>query len=107
MENIMNKAYNYKSKFNAYESNCNIIKISREDDNTSALDALGYIIGKIFSQRALSAIKAIIATLCFFGFIGVIGGVDAGTISLGGGIVISFCLILVEILCLRTSKKKQ
>ena len=103
----MNKAYNYNSKFNAYESNCSIIKITREDDNTTALDALGYIIGKIFSKRALSAVKAIVATLCFFGFIGVIGGVDAETLSLGSGIIISFFLVLIEILCLRTSKKKQ
>jgi len=102
----MNKAYNYNAKLNSYESNCNIIKITREDDNTSALDALGYIIGKIFSKRALSAAKAIIATLCFFGFVGVIGGVDAETLSLGGGIVISFFLVLIEILCLRTSRKK-
>ncbi len=100
----MNKVYNYRSKYESYESNCNIIKLEKAADNTSALDAVGAILEKLSSQNIISAIKAIIAAVCFFGFIGIIGGVESETISVGTGIIISLFLVFIEILCFRTKK---
>jgi len=101
----MNKAYNYKSKYESYESNCNIIKIDRDSDSASALDAVGKLLERIASKNILFAIKAIITTICFFGFIGVIGSVENETISLGTGIITSLFLVFIEILCFKAKKK--
>lgn len=38
---------------------------------------------------------------CFFAFLGVIGGVEMGILSLGVGIILSAFLLFFEILCLR------
>ena len=96
----MNKAYNYRSKFDSsYESNCKIIKLVEKDSNVSALDSLGSFLSSLTSKNIISVIKAIIAAICFFGFIGVIGGVESETISLGTGIIVSLFLVSVEIVC--------
>ena len=103
----MNKAYSYQSKYDAYESNCSVVNISREEENVSALDALGDMISRISSKNVIAVIRAIIATICFFGFIGVIGGVEAETLSIGNGIIISLFLVFIEILCFCRKKKSE
>lgn len=93
----MNRTYN----FNSYESNCRPVRIAKkEESNDSILDALGGLLQKILSGNILAIVRAVASVLCFFLFIGVIGGVDKGTISIGYALVISAFLVVVEIACL-------
>ena len=97
----MNRTYNC----NAYESNCTPLKIV-ENDSRDALDLLGSVIGKIFTGNALAIIRTVVALVCFFGFVGVIGSVEAETMTVGGGIIVSLFLVFIEILCFIPKKQK-
>lgn len=102
----MNKAYNYRSNFSSsYESNCKVIKLVEKDSNVSALDSLGSFLEHLTSKNVIAIIKAIIAAICFFGFIGVMGGVESESISLGAGVIISLFLVSIEIVCFTKPKK--
>ncbi len=94
-EVIMNKAYSH----NQYESNCRFVRIDNGNDQSTLLDALGELLSHLGSVRVLNIIKVILALACFVGFIGVMGGVESGNISLALGMVISAFMIFIEILC--------
>ena len=98
----MNKTFDYK----AYESNCTPIRISK-DTQDDALDVLGSVIGKIFSGNILAIIRTVIALVCFFSFIGIIGSVESGSMTVGNGILVSLFLVSVEIICFIPKSKKQ
>ena len=97
----MNKTYDYK----AYESNCTPLKIV-DTDSRDALDVLGSVIGKLTSANILSIVRTIVALICFFGFIGTMGSVESGSMTVGNGIIISLFLVFVEILCFIPKKQK-
>ena len=47
------------------------------------------------------------AVICLIGFVGVIGGVEAGTLSIGGGIIAAMLMVFIEILCVASSQRKS
>ena len=53
------------------------------------------------SPALRKGIKAVASLLCVLVFIGIIGGVEHGALTLGSGILLSLMLIFVEILCVR------
>ena len=99
--NIMNKTYDYK----AYESNCIPVRTVSEDSR-DALDVLGSVIGKISSGNILAVIRTVMALVCFFSFIGIIGSVESGSMTVGSGIIISIFLVFIEILCFIPKKQR-
>ena len=42
-----------------------------------------------------------IVVACAIGFIGLVGGIESGLVSIGGGIFAGLALVFVEILCLK------
>ena len=48
-----------------------------------------------------SVIRYAVVAVCFFCFLGLIGGIEQGLVSIGGGIVLGLLLVFVEILCLK------
>ena len=46
-------------------------------------------------------LRGIAVTVCLLCFIGLIGGIEQGLISVGMGIVLGLLLLFIEILCLR------
>ncbi len=97
----MNKTYSH----NEYESNCRFVRINESNDESAVLNALGDLLCRLGSARVLNIIKVILTLACFVGFIGVMGGVESGSISLGLGVVISAFMIFVEILCFAPKKR--
>ena len=55
--------------------------------------------------RVAVIIRVVVTTLCFFGFIGVVGGLEAGNLSWPAGFAIVAVLAVVEGICLRKIKK--
>ena len=60
--------------------------------------ALFSLIGATNGRRV---VRVVTIAVCFFAFLGVIGSVEAGVLSIGFGILISAFLLFLEILCLR------
>lgn len=105
----MNRTCNYKD----YESNCRPIRLNgmnmryeaaSEDDD--ALEFLGKLICKLVSGMTSAAFRVVMAVVCLIGFIGVIGGLEAETISVATGVVSSAFMIFVEILCVCPRRQK-
>lgn len=46
-------------------------------------------------------VKGISLTLCIFAFFGIVGGIEAGLISFGFGVVLALVIAGIEILCLK------
>ncbi len=97
----MNRTYSNDQ----YESNCRFVKTANQNNEASMLDLIGNMIAGLASARVLNIIKVIFTLGCFFGFIGVMGGVESGSLSLGLGIVISAFMIFIEILCFIPKKQ--
>ena len=100
-EVIMNRTY----QNHQYESNCRFVRVEPSHNDSSILDLIGGAIAAITSARVINIIKVVLALACFFGFIGVMGGVESGSVSLGLGVVISAFMIFVEILCFAPKKQ--
>ncbi len=71
------------------------------------LAILSAIISALTCERAKTLMCPISLSLCLFGFVGVIGAMERGTIGLGLGLLIGLCLIGLEYLCLRRVGKKR
>ena len=94
----MNGTYNIERRnFRTDGSNCRPIKIVREEEN-SALDAVGEIIAKFASGRVALVIRAIIAVVGLIAFIGIIGGMENGAISIFGGCAASAAIFAVQLI---------
>ncbi len=91
------------------EQECHIRKESaaaragaRADRILDALFALvALIIGALRDRKVRTVIRYSAVTICFFCFVGLIGGMEQGLVSIGGGIALGLLLIFVEIFCLR------
>ena len=59
------------------------------------------LIGALRDRSVRRVIRYSLVAICFFCFIGLIGGIERGTVSIGGGIVLGLLLIFVEIYCLK------
>ena len=100
----MNRAYNY----NSYESNCRPVKIKNvRNEETDVVDTVADLIVRAASIFTSTAFKVCVAILCLVGFVGIIGGVESGNLSLGTAIVCAVFMIFIEILCLCPVNKKQ
>lgn len=53
------------------------------------------------AKKTRNVIRVVVTVVCLIGFLGIIGSVEAETLSLGTGIVASIALFTVEILCVR------
>lgn len=89
----MNKAYN-----DQYESNCKFIGVEHQN-SVKAPASPESLIGAIASSRFLNIFHAVCSVIFFFAFIGIIGGMDAGTVSVGLGITVSIFMLFTELLC--------
>lgn len=95
----MNKYYEIDSK---RKSNCTYIgRVETENDNIadSFIEMLCAVIGFFCSEGFLTAVRVICTIACFIGFVGIIGGVEAGTMSVGNGIIFAAFMVFIEILC--------
>ena len=59
------------------------------------------LVGLLRDSNVRRVVRYVIVAACFFCFVGLIGGIERGTISVGGGISLGLFLIFVEILCLK------
>jgi hypothetical protein len=65
------------------------------------LDIIAWIVGALRDRTVRTVLRYSLVAVCFFCFIGLIGGIEQGLISIGGGIALGLFLIFVEILCLK------
>jgi hypothetical protein len=87
-----------------------------EDECMHNVDRAGDLVDRLFAMLSVlfaSLVKLISipvvrragryvgVALCFFCFLGLVGGIEQGLISAGLGVVVGLLLIFVEILCLR------
>ena len=67
----------------------------------ACLAALSMIIAFFTAARTRTVARATGFGLCLVSFIGIIGAMEAGAISLGFGLVLGAALLGIEVLCLR------
>ncbi|MBQ7339003.1 MAG: hypothetical protein IJW40_11210 [Clostridia bacterium] len=87
-----------------------------EEDFTPEVDRVGAFVDRMFNVLGMflsmllklcakPAVRRVIryagVALCFFCFLGLVGGIEQGLISAGLGVVAGLLLIFVEIFCLR------
>lgn len=65
------------------------------------LAALSLILAFLTAARTRTVARAVGFGLCLVGFVGVIGAMETGAISLGFGLVLGVAILGVEALCLR------
>ena len=65
------------------------------------LAALSLILSFLAAARTHVVARALGFSLCLIGFVGVIGAMESGAISLGFGLVLGAALLGIEVLCLR------
>lgn len=98
--------------YNDFKANSNVTTAPRRSRMRSVTDTVGRLLTLI--DRLLAHLSAahvaviarvIVTTLCFFGFIGVVGGLEADKLSWPMGFAIVTTLAVVECVCLRKIKK--
>ena len=62
---------------------------------------LSFVATALRDRTVRSVLRYSIVVVCFVCFIGLVGGLERGLISIGGAIFAGLGLIFVEILCLR------
>ena len=65
------------------------------------LAALSIILTFLYATRTRAIARAIGFGLCLISFVGIIGAMETGAISLGFGLVLGAALLGIEVLCLR------
>ncbi len=68
------------------------------------LSLLDTIIDTLTSSRALAIIRVSVSVVCFIAVVGVIGGLEKGTLNWGTGIAATLAAILIETVCIRKCK---
>lgn len=109
----MNKYFETNDRFN---SNKRIFDAYYEEAERSvggirgALDSVLYLLSVILSavlcERVRRIARALAICICFVGFVGVIGAIDHGSISLGTGLLIALALLAIELLCFKKSARR-
>lgn len=69
------------------------------------LSAIDAALAAMSRARIVTALRVAVTTLCFFGSVGVIGGIEADRLSWPAGFAIVATLAAVECVCLRKLKK--
>ena len=102
----MNGYYTRENQYNG----CTASRASRAADRMIAradraadvlVMLLSALIGALRDRNVRTVIRYAVVAACFFGFVGLVGGIERGTMSLGGGVVLGLFLIFVEIYCLK------
>ena len=62
---------------------------------------IALIVGLLRNKTIRTVVRYSVVAACFFCFIGLIGGIEQGLLSIGTGVVLGLLLIFVEILCLK------
>ena len=65
------------------------------------LAALSLILTFLCATRTRAVARAVGFGLCLISFVGIIGAMETGAISLGFGLVLGAALLGIEVLCLR------
>ena len=65
------------------------------------LAALSLILTFLTATRTRAIARAVCFGVCLVGFVGIIGAMETGAISLGLGLVLGAALLGIEVLCLR------
>ncbi len=66
------------------------------------LAALPTVFVRLFSKPAVRRVMRYVGVaVCFFCFLGLLGGIEQGLITAGVGVVVGLLLIFLEIFCLR------
>ena len=71
------------------------------------LSFIDMILDFFSSARFIVASKAVFAFVALLGFIGIIGGVEAGTMNVGLAIILAAFMVFIEILCFIPSKASK
>ena len=107
LEVKMNRYYNINE---SRKSNCTYIG-KFETENDSIVDSIvaffAALIG-LFSNEGFRTVLRVVSTvICFVGFVGIIGSVEAGVMEIGTGIIFSVFLVFLEILCFLPVKSSK
>ena len=65
------------------------------------LAALSLILTFLTAARTRVIARTVVFGLTLVGFVGIIGAMEAGSVSLGFGLVLGMALVGIEVLCLR------
>lgn len=108
----MNTAYNYKTgknnasynRYNSKKETCKSVT-HREpaliDFTDKCLSFIDMVIDILSSARVLVIAKALFAFIALLGFIGIIGGMELGTVSLFSGVICLSLVIALEFFILK------
>ncbi len=100
----MNKYYDNNEQFN---SNKRIFEVyfTEIKKEPTLLERMGNILSWLFaaltSARARGIAKAMIVIACLIGFVGLIGAIEQGFLSIGTGLLLSVPLLIIEVLCFK------
>lgn len=65
------------------------------------LYAIDNILDTLSASRVISAVRVAICVVCFIAIIGIIGGIEQGTISFGAGVTAAMVVAFVEVICIK------
>lgn len=100
----MNNCYTHHTQYSETERGTEAItRIADRADRflDAFFSCLMAIVAFLSRREVRTAIRYAVVTICFFCFIGLVGGIEKGLISVGLGIFCGLGLIFVEVLCLK------
>ena len=104
----MNKYYDNRNEyisnnriFEAYFTEADYVRSPLKKALDAILSVLISVLGALTSARAKAIIRVSAIALCMVGFVGTIGAVERGTLSMGLAFLIGLVLVSIEILCLK------
>ena len=99
----MNGYYAREKEYAARERRDMLTRASARADRAFDLlfALIALIVGALRDRTVRTVIRYSVVAICFFCFIGLVGGIEQGLISIGGGIFAGLLLIFVEILWLK------
>lgn len=99
----MNGYYTGKKGFAVTEDRDVLGRAGQRADRVfnALFDGIAWLVAALRNRTVRTVLRYSLVAACFFCFIGMIGGIEQGLISLGGGIVLGLFLVFVEILCLK------
>ncbi len=99
----MNGYYTNEKQYTKRESERVLSRVSAHADRAADVlfALLASLLGFLRDTTVRRVLRYTVVAVCFFCFIGLIGGIEQGSVSVGGGILLGLFLIFVEILCLK------
>ena len=104
----MNKYYDNKNEyisnnriFEAYFTEVDYVRSPFKKLLDTLLSVLISILAALTSERAKAILRVSTIALCLVGFVGTVGAVERGTLSMGFALLIGLVLVSIEIMCLK------